>query len=118
MTNSAPSLFPLWQFVKPFPTGVLHRLVIWQSPASPRQLVVYLGFLAIQSTCTVNWEEDGIFVLNVGTFQANGISSWARAKQWAEWIISDVEALSQPKRARRGVKRNPRLNPDLEKEAA
>lgn len=104
MQNDAPMtteslLFPVWKTVKsarslpPYYTRLL-----WLSDKSNRSLVAYLTNSLDKATLVIVWEESGERVVPVFEKETEGVSTLGRAMQWAEWIISDFEADSRPRR--------------------
>jgi hypothetical protein len=106
LSNSASCLFPVWQLWAGSAVIPVHRRVVWQAAGSDRQFVAYLGILNSRATLTIRVEESGVLVVVVNSSESDGLSSLPRAMTWAEWVISDVLAGQQPKRARRGSKRS------------
>ncbi len=108
-------LFPCWKRVqeaKKLPA--FFTRLLWVSDVQDRRLVAYLSLVTDQARLVVRWEENGVMVAPVLSKPADGISTLGRAMQWAEWIISDLEASAQPrKRGRAASKPAP-----LEREAA
>lgn len=109
------ALFPVWQKVQDHPKlPIFYRRALWVGPSSSRAVVACLSLVSDQARLVLRIEEPGCPVLPVLSKPADGISSLSRAIQWAEWVISDFEAGSAPRKRSR---KSPKLA-TIEKEAA
>ena len=97
-------LFSCWKRVQQHPhLPVFHKRVLFASPDLARTVIAVLSLVGDQSRLTVTLEEPDNKPLVIVTKGSEGVSSLARATTWAEWVISDYEAMQQPaKRSKRG----------------
>ena len=98
------ALFPCWQRVQQHPKlPVFHKRVLFASPELARTVIAVLSLVGDQSRLTVTLEEPENKPLVIVAKGCEGVSSLSRAMIWAEWVISDYEAMQQPaKRSKRG----------------
>jgi len=102
--SGSPSLFPVWHRWQGCIVGEVWNRVLWQGE-NGRQLVGYLSLVSGSAKFSARWEESGVFVADlVGPYHATGISSFARAVQWAEWIVSDMGGEARKRSPRRNRK--------------
>ena len=100
------SLFPCWQRFQGHPNlPVFYRRVLFASPCG-RSVHALLSLVGDQCRVSITLEEQNQKPLLIVTKGAEGIGSLARGMNWAEWVVSDYEALCElSKRSRKGSKR-------------
>lgn len=100
------SLFPCWQRHQEHPKlPVFHKRLLFASE-SGRNVEAVLSLVGDQGRITLTLTEKDQHPLVIVSKGSEGLSSLARAMNWAEWVISDFEATQEaPKRSKRGSRR-------------
>ena len=93
--NSDTSLFPVWQRCQLYKNlPVFFRRVLFAGPGN-RSVHGVLSLVGDQARLSITYEEPGQNPVLIQGKGSEGVGSLARAMQWAEWVISDYEALCE-----------------------